>query len=326
MEWWYKWFEKQVETSKEPIKDTQTSKDPITYTRIVKIVHNLSVGTTNVDPVVTGVLIIGQGGPRAISRGIITQGIIHGGKSIISINAITHVLTNSSYMILKSDSFPLNPLKSQTLVIAPLTKPFLTCDRDVRVSSKIGYSRPDYSRIGTPFANKEIWSRNDNFSVRSEVGKADKLDTAVQRSLTNENNTAYLRIVEDSMESICPKIIKESISSERMDLANSLLVHTPKLVSFGHPPMETDNVGHQSNGSVATRVVDQDGIWRPTDRDFRMAPTHGNTETISEKLAYRKFIRDLEFETKEVFERETSNKDFENIGTRLDQTQLEKNG
>ena len=43
---------KQVETSKEPIKDTH--------------VHDTSVGTTNVYPVVTGVGIIGQGGSRAI--------------------------------------------------------------------------------------------------------------------------------------------------------------------------------------------------------------------------------------------------------------------
>ena len=70
----------QVETSKEPIKDTQTGKEPITDTKIVDRVRKLSVGTTNGDLVVTGVGIIGQGGPRAISGGSITQGIIHGGK------------------------------------------------------------------------------------------------------------------------------------------------------------------------------------------------------------------------------------------------------
>ena len=36
-------------------------------------------------------------------------------------------------------------------------------------------------------------------------------------------------------------------------------------------------------------------------------------ETIRKKIAYRKFIRDLEFETIEVFERETSNEKIENI-------------
>ena len=90
---------KQVETSKEPIKDTQASKDPITDTHIVDRVRNLSVGTTNLEPVVTGVGIIGQGGPRAISGGSITQDMIHGGTSIISSNVITHVLTDSIKII-----------------------------------------------------------------------------------------------------------------------------------------------------------------------------------------------------------------------------------
>ena len=106
-------------------------------------------------------------------------------------------------------------------------------------------------------------------------------------------------------------MIQESNSSEWMNLANSLGVHTPKLVYFRHPPMQTDNVGHRSNRSAATRVVDQDRICRSTDRDVRTTPTHGKIETISEKLAYRKFIKDSEIETREVFEREY----IENIGT-----------
>ena len=90
------------------------------------------------DPVVIGVGIIGQGGPRTISGGSTPQSIIQGGKSIIRSKVITHVLTNSSKMILKSDLFPFDPLKSQTLMIAPLTEPFLTSDRYVRATSVIG--------------------------------------------------------------------------------------------------------------------------------------------------------------------------------------------
>ena len=133
-----------VEASKEPIKDTN--------------VHNTSVGTTSVDSVVTGVGIIGRGGPRAISGGSITQGMIHGGTRIISSNVITHVLTDSSKMIIKSDSFPINPLKSKTLMIAPQPESFLSCDRNVRASIEIGDSRPEHGRIGTPFVNENIWS------------------------------------------------------------------------------------------------------------------------------------------------------------------------
>ena len=232
--------DKVLEASKNPIKDTH--------------VHNISVGTTSEDSVVTGVVIIGRGGPRAISGGSIAQGMIHGGPSILSSNVITHVLTEYSKTILKSDSFSFNPHKYKTLVIASPTEPFLSFDRDVRALSEIGDSRPDHGRIGTPFVNKEIWNRDDNFSVRSDVGEAVKLDTAVQRSLTNERNTSSSLIEEGSMESICPKIIKESNSSEQMNLANSLIVQTPKLVSFGHPPMETDNVGNRLDGIVATII------------------------------------------------------------------------
>ena len=83
-------------------------------------------------------------------------------------------------MILKSNSFPFNPLKSKTLLIAPLVEPFLTSYRNVRASSEIGDSRSEHGRIGTPFVNKKTWSGDDNFSVRSDVGELDNLDTAIQ--------------------------------------------------------------------------------------------------------------------------------------------------
>ena len=92
-----------------------------------------------------------------------------------------------------------------------------------------------------------------------------------------------------------------------MNLANSLIIETSKIVSFGHPSMETDNIGHQIIGIVATRKEDQNRIWRSTDRGNRMARMHNDIETISKKTAYCKHIRDSEFETREVLEQETSN-------------------
>ena len=83
--------------------------------------------------------------------------------------------------------------------------------------------------------------------------------------------------------------------------------------------MQTDNVGHWSDGSVATRVVGQDGIWGPTDRDIRTTPTHGKIETISEKLVYREYIMDSEIETREVFDPGN----IKDIGTRLETTQID---
>ena len=70
--------------------------------------------------------------------------------------------------------------------------------------------------------------------------------------------------------------------------------------------MQTDNVGQRRGGSVATRIADQYEIWRPTLSEIKTAPTHGNVEMRSEKLAYRKFIKDSEFETRKVFEQEIS--------------------
>ena len=159
-------------------------------------------------------------------------------------------------MNLKSDSFGFDPLKAQTLVIAPLTEPFLTSDRDVRTASIIGDIMPNHSRIDTPFMNKYIWSIDDALSsVRSDVGEIDKLDTAVQQSSTNKRNTEPSRIEEGSLKSIFPEIVKESNSRERMNLANSLGVQTPKLVSFRQPPMQTDNVGNPINSITATKVA-----------------------------------------------------------------------
>ena len=56
-----------------------------------------------------------------------------------------------------------------------------------------------------------------------------------------------------------------------------------------------------------------------------MARTHDDIETISEKVDYRKHIRDSEFESRAVLEREISNQNIENIGTRLNKTRLDNN-
>ena len=131
--------------------------------------------------------------------------MINGGTSIISSKVVTDVLTDSIKMILKTDTFPLDPFKFQTLVIASQDEYTLSINRIVHVSSDIGNSRIDHGRIGTPIVNKNIWSGNDNVNVRSDMDKADKLDHIVQRSPSNERNTESLRIEEESLESIFSK-------------------------------------------------------------------------------------------------------------------------
>ena len=151
--------------------------------------------------------------------------------------------------------------------------------------------------------NEDI-SRGDDVrsTVRNDVGEADKIDVGVQRSLSDEWNTESSQIVEGSPESIFRKVIKKFDSSERMNLANSQSVQTPELILIRHTPMQTRNVGERSSGGAATRIANQDGVWRPTLSDNKAVAIHGKSEMISEKLAYRKFIKNSEFETREVFE------------------------
>ena len=62
----------------------------------------------------------------------------------------------------------------------------------------------------------------------------------------------------------------------------------------------------------------------PTLSDIKTAPTHGDVETINEKLEYCKFIKDSEFETRKIFEREIiESKNIRNIETRLEMTRLD---
>ena len=143
-------------------------------------------------------------------------------------------------------------------MVASLDEPFLASDGNVRSASIIGASRPDQSRIIAPGMNKDISSRDDvRSTVRSDVGKADKLYAAVQRSLSDEWNTASSQIVVVSTESIFRKVVKKSDSRERMNLANSLSVHTPELVLLRYMPMQTDNVGKRRGGGDVTRIADQ---------------------------------------------------------------------
>ena len=161
-------------------KQVEASKEPITYTHV----RNTSIRIVGVKPSTVGVGIIGRG---------ITQCVISGGISIVK-NVVTDVLPDSSKMILKTNTFPRNPSKSQTLMIASQDESTLSSNRIVRTSSDIGKSRIDHGRIGTPITNKNIWSADEKFRVKIKGNKADKLETIVQQSPTKKRNTASPRI------------------------------------------------------------------------------------------------------------------------------------
>ena len=68
-----------------------------------------------------------------------------------------------------------------------------------------------------------------------------------------------------------------------MNLENSLSVHNPDIVLLRHTPMHIDNVGERISGRDATRISNQDGVWRPTLSDIKATAIHGKSETISER-------------------------------------------
>ena len=146
-------------------------------------------------------------------------------------------------------------------MVAPLNEHFLARDEDKRSKSILGASRPNQIRIVAPGMNEDISSINDvRSTVRSDVGEADKLDNAVQRYLSDKWNAAPLLIIEGIPKSIFRDIVKNSDSSEQMNLANSLGVQTPELVLLRHTPMQTDSIGEQRGGDAATRIAYQDVI------------------------------------------------------------------
>ena len=58
--------------------------------------------------------------------------------------------------------------------------------------------------------------------------------------------------------------------------------------------MQTYNVTDGGTDGVTTRIADKDGIWRAGPSDIRMAATHAKEKDFDVKLAYRKYLNDLE--------------------------------
>ena len=89
-------------------------------------------------------------------------------------------------MSLESDSFPFDPLQAKTLKVTSLVESFLESNGNVLLENIIGASWPDQSRIFAPGMNGDISSRDDvRSTVRNDVGEADKLNAAVQQSLSD---------------------------------------------------------------------------------------------------------------------------------------------
>ena len=121
---YYKLDEHEVEIS-DSSKQVEASKELITDTHIFDRVCNLLDGIVSVKPSITRVGIIGRG-----DHGI-TQGMVNGGTGIISSNVVMDVLADSNKMIFKTDTYTLNPFKSQMLMIASQDESTLSSNRIV---------------------------------------------------------------------------------------------------------------------------------------------------------------------------------------------------
>ena len=202
-------------------KQVDASNRPITDTHIVEGINNLSVGVVSVKPAVIGVGIIGQ---------VITQGAISGRTSIVK-NIVTDISSDSSKQLFKANTFQLNALQSETLVIGSQDEYMKSTNRIISTTSDSKNIRENHiSRIDTQGVNKNVWGVIDTtFNVLSDADNVKKFDTHVQRSTTQERNLESSQIEEESLKSIFPELGTELDPSVQVNLTNSVVCDKPKV-------------------------------------------------------------------------------------------------
>ena len=127
------------------------------------------------------------------------------------------MLTNPTQVSLGSDYFTFDPEQAQTLMVTSLIESLLASNGNIRSASILGSSRTNQSRIFDPGMHEYISGRdNVRSTVHNDVREADKLDTTVDRSTTDERNTASSRIEECTPKIIFRKSIKKLDSSDQM--------------------------------------------------------------------------------------------------------------
>ena len=104
----------------------------------------------------------------------------------MSRNLVTDVLTDSSKILFDTNTFQLNTLQSETLVIGPQDESVNRMNRIICTPSDIRNFRGEHiSRIDTPGVNGYIWSVIDTTSnVLSCTDNVNKFDTIVHSSTT----------------------------------------------------------------------------------------------------------------------------------------------
>ena len=110
-----------------------------------------------------------------------------------------------------------------------------------------------------------------------------------------------------------------------MKLTTSVPVETPDLVSFRDPPIQTYNGTDGRSGGVTTSIADKDRIWSPRPSDIGTTATHDDLKNINEKLAFRKYLNELDFETITILQRDhRARENMKEIETRLKMTRIDE--
>ena len=180
-------------------------------------------------------------------------------------------------------------------MFAPFLEAFLAGNWHVRTSGIVGTGRANHSRIISPRMHEDI-SRRKNLTttVRGDIRVIEKLDTTVDGLTANKRNTDSTNIFEGAAESVFGKNSEQFDSSGQVNFANSVPVESPDLVSFRDPPVQTHNITDGGTGGVATSIANKDGIWQAGPGDIRDAALHDSDKDSAAKLAYRKFLNDLD--------------------------------
>ena len=125
-------------------------------------------------------------------------------------NIFTEILTDSRKQLFETNTFQLNSLQSETLVIGLQDESLKIKNRIIRTPSDSRNIRGNrISRIDTPGVNKDVWGLIDTTSnVLSDADNINKFDTRVQSSTTQEMNLESSCIEEKNLK-------LSSLNSER---------------------------------------------------------------------------------------------------------------
>ena len=153
--------------------------------------------------------------------------------------------------------------------------------------------------------NKDVWGVIDTTSnVLGEADNVKKLDTSVQSSMIQERNLELLQNDEESLKSIFPELGTKLDTRVRVNLTKTVVRKSPKFKRLGHPPVETKDIPNLDYIS-AIRPKNCNGLRKITYADNIPGYTH-DFKNMSETTAFRKYNKNSEIATIEVFERETS--------------------